>query len=116
MTAFVAALMLVAMAPQANDQLYREGVAARLAGDNAQAATLLTRVVAAEPGNADAALQLGLVNLALGQLDEAEVAFRRTLVLAPNYDDARIGLARVAQRRGDSAQALATLAPVAPGN
>lgn len=116
MTAFAAALMLVAMASQASDQLYRDGVAARLAGDNAQAEALLTRLVAAEPANADAALQLGLVHLALGRLDEAEAAFRRTLALAPNYDDARIGLARVAQRRGDSAQALATLAPVAPDN
>ena len=54
--------------------------------------------------------------LAMGRLDEAEAAFRRTLELAPDYADARLGLARVAQRRGDRAAALAELDRIGPGH
>jgi YaiO family outer membrane protein len=112
-----AALVLAApvSAQQAAD-LYGEGVAARHAGDPARAADLLARLVAAEPENSDAHLQLGLALLALGRLDEAEGAFQETLRLAPDYADARIGLARVAQRRGDRRAALAALEPLGPAN
>jgi YaiO family outer membrane protein len=92
---------------------YREGLAARLAGDGARAAMLLERVVAAEPANSDAWIQLGLALLAIDRLDAAEAAFRRTLELAPDYQDARVGLARIAQRRGDRNSALAELDRIA---
>lgn len=98
------------------EQLYRDGVAARHSGDNARAVSLLRQVVAAQPDNADAQLQLGLALLADGRLGEAEAALRRTLEIAPDYDDARLGLARVAQRRGDRGAAIAALEPVNPGN
>jgi YaiO family outer membrane protein len=95
---------------------YEEGVAARHAGDTARAISILREVVAAEPENADAHLQLGLALLAAGKLDDAQAAFRQTLAIAPAYEDARIGLARVAQRRGDRAAALQALEPVSPTN
>jgi YaiO family outer membrane protein len=95
---------------------YEDGVAARRAGDNARAIAILRDVVAHEPGNSDAHLQLGLALLAARDLDAAEASFRRTLDIAPDYDDARIGLARVQQQRGDRAGALSVLEPVSPTN
>jgi YaiO family outer membrane protein len=98
------------------EALYRDGVAARHSGDNGRAVALLRQAVAAEPDNADAQLQLGLALLAEGRLDEAEAALRRTLAIASDYEDAHIGLARIAQRRGDRGAALAALEPVGPTN
>jgi YaiO family outer membrane protein len=98
------------------EQLYRDGVAARHAGEAARAVSLLRQAVAAQPGNADAQLQLGLALLAEGRLDDAEAAFRRTLEIAPDYEDAHLALARVEQRRGNRAGALAALEPVSPTN
>ncbi|MFL9839337.1 YaiO family outer membrane beta-barrel protein [Sphingomonas sp. ST-64] len=95
---------------------YQAAVSARLAGDPARAVALLQPIVAANPGNADAQVQLGLANLALGQLDAADTAFRAALSVAPDYADARIGLARIAQRRGDIAGARRALEPVDPAN
>jgi YaiO family outer membrane protein len=88
---------------------YRAGVEARLNGNPERAVTLLEPVVAADPRNSDAQVQIGLAQLALGRLDEAEHAFRAALEVAPGYTDARVGLARVAQRRGDRAAALREL-------
>jgi YaiO family outer membrane protein len=113
------ALGLMAAAPSPSSAAparYEEAVAARIAGDHPRAIALLREVVAAEPDNADAHLQLGLALLANSGLREAESAFRRTLALAPSYEDARIGLARVAQRRGNSAAALRALEPVGAAN
>ena len=95
---------------------YEEAVAARQAGDNAAAVRILAPIVAADPGNADAQVQYGHALLGLDRLAEAERAFAATLAVAPDYADARIGLARIAQRRGDRAGALAALAPVDPAN
>ncbi len=91
---------------------YETAVSARLAGDAARAVALLEPVVAANPRNADAQVQLGLARLALGRLEEAETAFRAALAVAPGYSDAQIGLARIAQRRGDVAGARRALEPV----
>lgn len=88
---------------------YDEAVAARQAGNPERAAALLRPIVAANPGHADAQVQLGLALLALDRLDEAEQAFRQALAVAPDYADARVGLARIAQRRGDNAAARAEL-------
>lgn len=93
---------------------YDEAIAARRAGNPERAVSLLRPIVAASPGNADAQVQLGLGLLALDRLDEAEQAFKQALATAPNYADARVGLARIAQRRGDNAAALAELDRVDP--
>ncbi|HEX8580085.1 MAG TPA: YaiO family outer membrane beta-barrel protein [Allosphingosinicella sp.] len=113
------ACTLVAAAPpeaSAPTSAYEQAVAARQAGDNGRAISLLRQVVATEPANADAHLQLGLALLAAGDLKAAEASFRRTLEIAPAYEDARIGLARVAQRRGDLSAARTLLGPVNPAN
>lgn len=110
----LAAALLACAIPAAaqSPDAYSQAVAARQAGDPATAVRLLEPLVAAEPTNADAQLQLGLAYLALERLAEAEAAFDRTLAIAPDYADARIGLARVAQRRGDRAGALSRIAPL----
>ena len=111
-----AALALVlgcaSAAAQAPGDVYDQAVQARMAGDHARAVELLGPVVASDPRNADAQLQLGLALLGLNRLDEAEAAFKRALALAPDYTDARLGLARVEQRRGNWVAAEAELAQV----
>jgi len=107
-------VLAMPVAAQTAQDDYRAGVAARLAGKPEAALTHLARAAAAEPENADVALQIGFADLALGRLDQAEAAFRQALELAPGYADARFGLALVAQRRGDPRAALAELAPVGP--
>ncbi|MDT9600679.1 YaiO family outer membrane beta-barrel protein [Sphingosinicella rhizophila] len=116
--AAIAAAALLGSPAWAQDpaDLYREGVAARYAGESEKAALLLGEVVEREPGNADAQLQLGLALLAMEKLDEAEAALQRTLAIAPDYVDARIALARVKLRQGDRSGALATLEPIDPAN
>jgi YaiO family outer membrane protein len=113
---FTAMVFTVPAAAQTAQQDYEAGVAARHAGHPEEALTHLERAAAAEPGNADIHLQIGFANLAMGRLDAAETAFRRTLDLAPDYADARLGLARVDQRRGDRAAALAELDRIDPGH
>lgn len=115
----IAATLLASLASPAWAQdrnNYDRAVAARRTGDAATAVRLLEPLTATEPANADARLQLGLAYLASDRLDEAERAFRETLALAPDYADARIGLARVAQRRGDRADARAVLSDVPASN
>jgi len=98
-----------AVAQEGPADAYRAGVEARLSGNPERAVALLGPVVAADPRNADAQVQLGLAQLALGRLDASERAFRAALDIAPAYTDARVGLARVAQRRGDRRAALREL-------
>jgi YaiO family outer membrane protein len=116
----ILALALASAAPPAPAQdpaaAYSEAVAARRTGDPARAVELLRGVVAARPEDADAHLQLGLALMALGKEAEAEAALRRTLAIAPAYDDARIALARLAQRRGDREAAINELERVGPAN
>ena len=111
------ALCLAVQSPAlAQSSDYRRAVAARLAGETKLATDLLARIVAAEPANADARLQYGLALLAAGRLDEAQQAFNATLHIAPGYEDARIGLARVHLRRGDRGAALDELNRVSANN
>ncbi|WP_052761877.1 YaiO family outer membrane beta-barrel protein [Aurantiacibacter luteus] len=68
--------------------------------DPAGAATLLERWLAEHPDDVDARVQLGYALLSLDRLDEAERQFAAVLDAAPDYTDARDGLALVAARRG----------------
>ena len=86
--------------------------AARLRGDFDGARAEIRSVLAAEPNNADAWLEMGLVSLAAGDDANAQAAFLRTLDIAPGYDDAKLGLARLFYRRGDLAQARSWLSSV----
>lgn len=115
MRALLGAAALVLSAPalgQVPASSYEQAVAARLAGRPAEAVRLLEPIVAADPRNADAQVQLGYALLALDRVAGAEQAFRAALAVAPDYADARLGLARVAQRRGQTARALQELDPL----
>lgn len=81
--------------------LYQAAVADRLAGRQAEAVAKLEQALAVRPDHVDARLNLGLALLALGRLDEAEIAFLAVTRQTPDYVDAWVGLARVEQRRGD---------------
>jgi YaiO family outer membrane protein len=107
-------LIAAPLAAQTTLSPYDQAVAARQRGDAAEAVRLLTPIVAAEPHNADAQVQLGYAYLALDRLDDAQTAFRAALIAAPDYADARVGLAQVARRRGNAVAALAELGP--PGS
>ena len=116
--AFIA-LTLGSAAVRAQEQAaapgtYDRAVSERLAGDPQRAAALLEPIVSADPLNSDAQVQLGLAHLALGDLDAAEAAFRAALDAAPGYADAHVGLARIAQLRGDRGAALRELDAVSP--
>lgn len=114
--AVIAVALAAPLQAQSADTPYERAVAARLAGRPAEAVQLLEPVVAAEPANADAQVQLGYAYLALNRIDAAQTAFEAALAAAPSYADARLGIARVAQRRGDRAGALAAIEPIGLGN
>lgn len=77
---------------------YETAVAARQAGDAATALVLLDRWLAAHPQDSDALVQRGYAHLALGNRQAAADDFRAALLIAPDYDDARAGLALIAER------------------
>ena len=81
---------------------YERAVAARQAGQPAEAVRLLETWLAANPADVDARLQYGYALLALGRLDDADEAFRAVLASAPDYADARDGLSLVQARRAAS--------------
>jgi YaiO family outer membrane protein len=99
--AALAALALPSAALSQQASGYDQAVAARLDGRPAEAARLLRAWLAEHPGDIDARLQLAYAELALGNLDEAEAGFRAVLAAAPDYADARTGLAQVEARRAE---------------
>lgn len=92
---------------------YEAAVADRRAGRDEEALDKLGALLRLDPEHVDGRVLRGLTLLNLGRLDAAESDFRIVLATAPDYVDARIGLARVAQRRGDLAQARAEAAAAA---
>jgi YaiO family outer membrane protein len=100
----------VRLAPAA---LYAAGVADRRAGRHEAALAAFDAVLAQAPDDVDARLNRGLTLLSLERLDPAAADFARVLELAPDYVDAHIGLAQVAQRRGDLVQARLAAAAAA---
>jgi YaiO family outer membrane protein len=93
------------------DDVYARAVKERLAGDNARALSDLQDLLANQPEDVDARLQLGFALRAAGRPAEAEAAFREVLRRAPDYKDARVALAGLLWARGDVADAKATLGP-----
>lgn len=85
---------------------------ARLADRFAQAVQIASCAVRAHPEDADAWYELGAAHAALDARDEARKAWLHALDLAPSYDDARLGLARLAWRDGDVARARGWLTSV----
>lgn len=106
--AALAALALPSAALAQTASAYEQGVAARLDGRPAEAATLLRAWLAEHPEDVDVRLQLAYAELALGNLDAAETGFRAVLAAAPGYADARTGLDQVETRRDEGGLGLAS--------
>lgn len=85
---------------------------ARLEGDFEHALCVVEAVLVLEPLSADAWVESGLAHSASGHNERAREAFLRALQIAPDYDDARIGLARLAYRAGNADEARAWLSGV----
>lgn len=102
-TVAVLAILVAAGAAKAQDTVYDRAVAARLAGDPSLAVSLLEPWLAAHPDDADAMVQYGYALLALGEYESAEQVFDRTLAIAPDYTDARDGMALVSARSANPA-------------
>lgn len=90
---------------QTVDELYREGVAARMEQRFEEAVSLLDRAKTLAPDNADVLVQLGFAQLALANNAAAREAFEQALAIVPSYEDARFGLAQIAFRSSDLAEA-----------
>ncbi|UXN75776.1 tetratricopeptide repeat protein (plasmid) [Devosia sp. A8/3-2] len=69
------------------------------------AVSLLERARILDPGNADVLVQLGFAQLGLGNRTGARRAFEQAPAIAPSYQDARFGLAQIAFRSGNLAEA-----------
>jgi choline-sulfatase len=76
-----------------------------LAGQPAAAVTPLTRAAELAPYNSDVQFNLGLAWSGRGDLPRAEKAWRRTLALAPRYQDAAVDLINLLMQTGRSAEA-----------
>lgn len=101
------------------EPLYREGVEARRSGRLVRALEALSGAVRRQPENADAQVQLGLTLIGLRRYDQARSALTKAVAIAPDYADARLGLARLAFFRQDLAEAereLKTILDRAPRN
>ncbi|MCV3238644.1 tetratricopeptide repeat protein [Mesorhizobium sp. ZC-5] len=97
---------------QTVDELYREGVAARMEQRFKEAVSLLDRAKTLAPDNADVLVQLGFTQLALANNTAAREAFEQALAIAPSYEDARFGLAQIAFRSSDFVEARRLAAAV----
>ena len=73
---------------------------ARNGDDFAEAATLCRRALQINPSHVSALNNLGIVNLDLGQLDEAVRLFHRTLAAEPKHPDARFNLSLALLKAG----------------
>jgi Tfp pilus assembly protein PilF len=80
-----------------------------------QARKQFLRVMADRPNDADTVFAVGLLSLQLNQLDDAEKYLRRTLVLQPQNEQARVSLGQVAEQQKQYANAAQTYRDVGPG-
>jgi len=84
---------------------YSDALEALQAGDYGRATALLERVVAKEPGNADAWNNLGYSERRQNHFERALVAYRRALVIDPNHRGANEYLGELYLQIGSPAQA-----------
>jgi len=84
------------------DQLFR-------LGKFVEARELYSRIVAQDPNDYSAMLQLGRVALLSNRLDDAQKWLEKAIALRPNETDAKVMLAEVFYRRDDLQKAAASL-------
>ncbi len=78
-------------------------------GNLREAGKLYSRIVAQNPREYSATLQLGRIALLSNRLDQAQKWFEKALVLKPNDPDAKVMLAEAFYRRDDFQKAAAAL-------
>lgn len=76
-------------------------------GDRDRAQASFGAAIAADPRNPVAYLNLGMLQAASGQLDEAASTFAEALIVEPSYEPARVALADVLERMGETRRAAA---------
>jgi protein O-GlcNAc transferase len=76
------------------------------AGRLAEAEAGYRSVLAAQPGNADAAFNLGVALRALGKLDDANAAYRLAIDIKPDYPEAHYNLGNTLMARGLAGRAV----------
>ncbi len=74
-----------------------------------EAEKILRQVSQKEPGNPGVHYHLGLALLELERLEEAELEMGQAAQLGLPADEAKVGLARVVMKKGDTAKALTLL-------
>jgi tetratricopeptide (TPR) repeat protein len=93
----------------------REAVEAGERGEYLRAEELLRDVLREEPNDVDALFNLGVADVALDKLDEADEAFTKVLEKNPNDWDALAERATLAERKGKTDEALKTLDRIPEG-
>jgi tetratricopeptide (TPR) repeat protein len=78
-------------------------------GKFAEAGELYARIVAQNPTDYSATLQLGRIALLSNRLDDAQKRLEEAIALQPGDDDAKVMLAEVFYRRDDFQKAAASL-------
>jgi tetratricopeptide (TPR) repeat protein len=74
-------------------------------GDDNSATTVLRRILASEPMNAESYLLLGKIHLRRGDLDRAVSAFKTALFWSNQLVDAHVALGKIYMQKGDCMQA-----------
>ncbi len=87
------------------------GVLLRARGRHDAAVQPLVEATRLAPRHAESWRELGEAQVLCGDLDEAEVSFRRLAMIRPEEPAAMVGLATVAERRGDPEAAIALVEP-----
>jgi hypothetical protein len=85
-------------------------------GQFAEAADIYAAIVAKEPADFAATLQLARIALLSNQLDEAEELFKMVIALKPDATDAKVMLAETYYRKNEFAEAAAALKGVDVAN
>lgn len=98
LASIVLATPVAALHAEQQNSGYDAAVAARRSGDNERAIALLEPLIAANPDNVDARVQLGYAYLGVSHFDAARAQFEAVLQRAPDYVDAREGLSLLARR------------------
>jgi YaiO family outer membrane protein len=88
-----------------------EARSVRLAGEPDHSLIVIEAWLNEHPDDADAWLEKGFAQIAVGDFAGARGSFDRTLQLSPNYDDAHLGLARLDFFEGKHSSALRRLVP-----
>lgn len=88
-------------------RMFAQGAAAYQAGRLPVAAAAFRQAVALKPGHADAQANLGLILLALGEVEEAARCCRRALAADPSHTDAHNTLGNALRQTGQMEAATA---------